>query len=917
MSRSSDRLKGKKTLKVGGILDELEKDGIREEVDIVQLFSSFGVKLREKGTSFMGLCPFHDDHEPSLSVDRGKGLFHCFGCGAGGDVFDAVQRFQGVGFKEALAFLKKWVPSKGSAGTAAPKPAPNKERSISTRTPEPQQSLPPSLPRLHGRAGSEASDQPTATIGLKEIAGYYHDHLSKHRTAMDYLRNRGLRDTRIWKRYGLGFADGSLLSKLSAKQKEGLKEIGVISTIGKEHFSGCITVPLLDEAEQIVGMYGRRIDGGSPAHLYLPGGHKGLFNRGAAKVYRDGIILTESIIDGLSLLHLGMENVLPCYGVNGFTDAHLQLLKDERVELLIIAFDGDAAGRAGAEKLGPGLVDEGFKVKVLGASPGTPATSDRSVVKDWNDALLAGVTREAVKQRIDETPVEEKEQEEVPFHVEKDGPKYVFSFTDLNYRILGAREIFVSSLRVNVRVERNEDNKKYLDNVDLYSARSRSSFALQASMQFGLEASRVERDLLLMVDHLEGERDRALSIEAEEEYVLSPEEERLGMELLQDAALMDRIVEDTEVLGYVGESTNKLLLYIAASTRKLADPLSVLVISESAAGKSYLIDTVKKLMPPEEVVSMTSLSDQALNYLPENGLLHKFLIMGEAVHGEVVEHQVREMLSAHELSRLVTMKDPKTGELSSRTVRKEVIVSVAMSSTDYEVNPENASRCFVINTDESEAQTRAIHGMQRRKYSFGRYEEREEAIPRIIKQHRSAQRLLKSRMIINPLSEKIRFPSTLMRSRRDHERFLDLIAGVCFLRQYQKDVKSRGRFEYIECDEKDFEIASGLMKEILASTLMSFPKSAQLLYEKIREEIGKKARSEKLGPTEVSVTQREIREATGLHLSFVRRNIRILVDYEYLKVMGAGTRGSRRSYRLYADEGIAFLDLELLEGISE
>ena len=142
---------------------------------------------------------------------------------------------------------------------------------------------------------------------------------------------------------------------------------------------------------------------------------------------------------------------------------------------------------------------------------------------------------------------------------------------------------------------------------------------------------------------------------------------------------------------------------------------------------------------------MTSLSDQALNYLPEDGLMHKFLVMGEAVHSETVEHQIREMLSAHELSRLVTLKDPKSVSMQSRVVRKEVVVSAVMSSTNHNINPENASRSFVINTDESEAQTVAIHQAQRRKYSVERYEERENLIPEIVRAHHAAQRLLEKK----------------------------------------------------------------------------------------------------------------------------------------------------------------------------
>ena len=106
--------------------------------------------------------------------------------------------------------------------------------------------------------------------------------------------------------------------------------------------------------------------------------------------------------------------------------------------------------------------------------------------------------------------------------------------------------------------------------------------------------------------------------------------------------------------------------------------------------KSFLVDTVKHLMPEEEVVSVTSLSDQALNYIED--LTHKFLVLGEAVHGEVVEHQIREMLSGKELSRLVTIKDPETGKMRSQVVRKSVIVSSVMSGTNYAINPEKIER---------------------------------------------------------------------------------------------------------------------------------------------------------------------------------------------------------------------------------
>jgi hypothetical protein len=148
-----------------------------------------------------------------------------------------------------------------------------------------------------------------------------------------------------------------------------------------------------------------------------------------------------------------------------------------------------------------------------------------------------------------------------------------------------------------------------------------------------------------------------------------------------------------------------------------------------------------------------------LNYLGEGGLLHKFLILGEAVHSEVVEHQIREMLSAHELSRLVTIKDPKTGELRSAMVRSPVAVSAVMSMTSEGTNAENALRVFVVGADERCEQTRRIHAAQRANYSLERHSGGPGEVPRIIAAHRAAQRLLKHRLIVNPSRRALEVPT--------------------------------------------------------------------------------------------------------------------------------------------------------------
>jgi len=894
--------------KTGDIIDRIaeeEKDRksqvkeIKEKVDIVSLFASFGVVLKKKGSSYLGLCPFHEDHNPSLSVDRDKGLYNCFGCGESGDIFTLVEKMRGFEFKEALVFLKEYLN--------------NGHRKLNYFTGELNGLNTHKKLRRAITEDLKTEQVSISSLTLDRISEYYRKSLLNRKEALDYLKSRGFTDYTLYNRFKIGFCDGSLVSVVSEKQRGELKTAGILSESSKEHFPGCITFPLFDDTDKVVSFYGRKIDNNVKVkHLYLPGPHKGLVNRKAAAVYREEIILCESVLDALSLIQMGIENVIPCYGVNGFTDEHLKLLKEKMVKLIVIGFDSDEAGEKASIKLKEKLLIEGFKVKVITVP----------VHKDWNDYLLSAGSKDSIDEIIKHAEVfQYKEPNKGSHRYEKKGSKYIFTFNEVTYRVLGVKKMFVSSLRVNIRAEKG--NEKYIDNVELYSARSRSLFSSMLSEVLSLEALHIEKHLLEIVEYLEAERDLLFEEREEKIHELTEEERHLGMGLLTDVNIFDRIVGDIETLGYVGESVNKQLLYLAASSRKLPDPISVIIVSRSSAGKSYLIDTIKKLIPPEDVVSVTSLSDQALNYLPEEGLLHKFLVMGEAVHSEIIEHQLREMLSNHELSRLVTMKDVKSGVMSSQIIRKDVIASLVMSSTDNNINPENASRSFVINTDESEAQTKNIHEQQRNKYTLEQYDKKENLIPLIIKTHHAAQRLLKMRIIVNPFVHLIDFPSALMRSRRDNERFIDLIAAVCFLRQFQKKEKVQKQnktgelIHYIECDIRDYEIAYNIMRNILPSTLTNFPKSAIELYSGMRKIIGKKAQEQGLKPVEVSVTQRELRELTGMSQMYVKRNMRILSDYEYIIASSSARQRSRKSYRLLADEAINLIDLSMIPSPDE
>jgi DNA primase len=925
---------GKLTLQKD-IFDTALKDNLKSTVDIVALFSHFGVQLTKKGKSHVGLCPWHDDSTPSLSVDKTKGLYNCFGCGESGDIFTLVEKMKGCTFSEAMEFLQQqsglsFSQEKRSADELVPsvvegKAPPEKATQVVAESPSQKKAsvkaeektentpsgLRPSVARGIFAEQKPASGPPTigeekegvTYITLDTIRDQYSITLQTNQKAQEYLKSRGISiETAV--KFKIGYVDGSIRKKAGGDAIAYLKETGILTQQGNEHFNGCIVVPLTDVDNKTLSFYGRKVDpGGKIQHLYLPGEHKAIFNEKAFQVY-DSIILTESVIDALSLIIIGIQNVSCIYGTQGLTKLHMAKLHEHTVREVILALDNDTAGKEATEKYTQVLVNEGFAVKTIkphtpsDLRPSPPTTGGE--FKDWNDMLVAGsLNKEEVLSSIEKAESVKPEPAGRSFRKTEAG--LVLTHNELSYTVKSE-----SSYKHSIKCTFGEEI--HYDRVDLYSARSRASFAGSIAKLFDVESKQVEKDLLALLEYLEEEKEQ--QTEEETKIILSDEDKALGLSFLQNPNLFDEIVKDTETLGYVGEETNKKLLYLAATSRLLDDPISILILSESGSGKSYLVDTVKKLMPPEDVIDVTSLSDQALNYMGD--LEHKFMSLSEAVHKDVIEHQLREMVSNKKLSRLVTKKDEKTGTMKAEQVTVKAIVSLVMSSTNYDVNPENASRSFVIYADESTEQTRRIFAKQSHNRQIQQSSARKQEIPEIVRKHVSAQRMLKTYSIDNGFDTSEYFPGSMMRFRRDYNRFLDLIDSVCFLRQYQKKVKEHNGVLYLVCDDTDYEIARSLMVDgILRSGVTELPQGAVFLYETIRTYVRGRAEKAGLSGEEISFCQRDIRDYGDLSNMYVKRNLRALVEYEYIVKRGGTSRGSRAHYRLVKDEDIQALSFHI------
>jgi 5S rRNA maturation endonuclease (ribonuclease M5) len=658
-------------------------------------------------------------------------------------------------------------------------------------------------------------------------------------------------------------------------------------------------VPLLEpRSGAVLQLYGRSISGSR--HLYLKGELRGLVN-GARAMAGEDLVLVESILDALSLLALGVPNVVPIYGVNGWTRDHDRLLEEAVVKSVTLLLDSDPAGKRAADALGARLLQRGLRVRV----------ANLEEHKDPNEALVAGLTADEMRQVLDEAvplgPQPPPAETPAParstlrYELEEVEGSILVTFGARRYRVRPLAGLGLKQLGA-MRLKLEDAYGSYLDTLDLGVARARRGFARNAARRFGAGEEAIEGELDALVEVVEGwiaAKAKGDESAKAEPPVLSDGERSEALAFLRAPKLLERSVEAMTRLGYVGEETNKALGYLVVVSRKLEDPLSVLVLSQSGAGKSGLTEVLERLTPPEDVVLYSRLTTNALYYMPKDFLRRKVVIIEERSGSEEADYSLRTLQSRKKLILGVPVKDPRTGRTETKTIEVEGPAVFLQTSTATEVNYENSTRCFELYLDESVEQTRRIHAQQRRSKTLEGQQEAGE-VEALVRLHWNAQRLLEPVRVAIPFVDAITFPDAWLRTRRDHLRFLNLVEASAFLHQHQRP-KPKGTERVIQATVEDYRIAYGLAREVLGSTLADLKKPARDLLEAMRAVLAEIGREKELPFERVAVTRRELRERTGLPDHQVRRLLAELVALEHV-VLVNGSQGRLCSYRL-ADGG--------------
>ncbi len=429
---------------------------VRSRNDIVDVISAY-VKLQKKGSSWFGLCPFHNEKSPSFSVSQSKQMYYCFGCGAGGNVIGFIMQYENYTFPEAVRFL----------GERAGMPLSEEEYSEERKK---EQDLRAQLLEINKAAG---------------VYYYYQLRDPSGKQGMDYLKNRGLSDETI-RQFGLGYAgkysDG-LYRYLKSKNypDELLSQTGLVSVDEKkgmhDKFWNRVMFPIMDVNQKIIGFGGGVMGDAKPKYLNSPetkifDKSRNLYGLYIAKRTKEPyLIVCEGYMDVISMHQAGFTNAVASLGT-ALTDQHCALLR-RYTDQVILSYDSDGAGVRAALRAIPMVRRAGLSARVLHLDP----------YKD-PDEFIRNMGADAFRDRL--------EHAENSFMFEVAAAEARFDLTDPE----GKTRFYREAARMISRFEQEVERENYLEAVaGKYNIRSDGlrKLVLQYLKTGGTEKNEQER----------------------------------------------------------------------------------------------------------------------------------------------------------------------------------------------------------------------------------------------------------------------------------------------------------------------------------------------------------------------------------------------------------------------------------------
>lgn len=829
-------------------------------------------------------CPFHEDDKPSLKIYPQTNTFNCFGCGAAGDVIEFIERYEKKGKHEAIL----------TAGSII-------------------SGMPSIKPDLNNHLTTDQKSEERSEILTKVFESFCNGLQSPiSKKPKEYLQKRNLDYTNLEAGYNSGQFHHH--GKLSEADQQACISAGLLIPYngsvpnGKTTYTPfakeCIIFPLKDRDGRIVSLYGRSIlesVNGTGRHFYLRN-RTGLYP-GYPTPETTKLILTEAIIDAATLLQIpevtSDYRILACYGTNGLAEEHKVAIKElGNLQEIIIFFDGDSAGREGTKhnaellhELLPKAVisyvetPEGEDINSLSVAYGNDVFT--TLLNERKSFLLTENSKEKASDKRENEP----QQDATPDRLNTRNPEYItYTTEDLQITILGGINMQQTDrLRITIKISRRDPSgaghgigdplHSIRHTLDLYHSDYLEKFINKASDQLEMGSGILRHSIADLTEQIEAYRlGRIESMKQQKPRAreLSEERKARAIRYLKAPDLMRRTNEDIGKSGMIGEEINRLLMYLVFTSRLREQPLHIVSLGSSGTGKTYLQEKISELIPEQDKLEITILSENAFYYFDRKELKHKLVLIEDMDGAQEVLYPLRELQTKRHISKTVPIKDSK-GNLRTITLQVEGPISLAGTTTRERLYEDNSNRSLLIYLDNSQQHREQIMEYQR-KLSAGKVNTREEeSLKEFFK---DMQTVLMPVNVRNPFAEYLKLPEYVFKPLRTNAHYLATIETITFYHQWQREVKTDEKTgeRYIETTLEDIEWANRLLKDVLLAKSDELSGECRSFFERLKKWVTTVQKT--------SFFTSQVRESFRMNPSNLKYYLLQLVRYGYVKPVG-------------------------------
>lgn len=375
-------------------------------------------------------------------------------------------------------------------------------------------------------------------------------------------------------------------------------------------------------------------------------------------------------------------------------------------------------------------------------------------------------------------------------------------------------------MRSTLKIELNDSSVPPVrHNLDLYNDLACEKLIRRTAEKLEIGTSIIAASIAELTGTLEEYRINQIKQAENKQYEspkLTADQQRVATDFLKQPNLLEKTNEMIGRAGMIGEEKNRLMMYLIFTSRKQPQPLHIVSLGASGTGKTHLQEKVSELIPEEDRIEITTLSENAFYYFGQRELKNKLILIEDLDGAENSFYPLRELQSKKRISKTIAHKNTK-GETKTIHLVVEGPVSVSGCTTREQIYEDNSNRSFLIYLDESEEQDQRIMDYQRAE-SAGQinHVQQEESADLL----RNCQRILNPIKVINPFAQLLQIPKEVFKPRRTNNHYLQFIEAVTFYHQHQRrrvaaDNNGNSIEPFIETTLEDIEAANQLLKESL------------------------------------------------------------------------------------------------------